>query len=145
GGGTGAPDEAGWAGAAADDDRVDQGTWVADEGTWVDDEGEWVDDEGEWVADEGGWVDDGDWVDDDDEVVYVPDEPGLLRRGAAIGAVFALVVVVVVGAGALWVRGKLDPSGPKDPVSFVIPEEATTAQIANLLEDRGIISDATVF
>jgi UPF0755 protein len=117
---------------------------VAEEG-WDEDgweaAGDWEDDEG-WVDDEA-WVDDEGWVDDD--VVYVPDEPGLLRRGAAIGAVFVLVVVVVLGAGALWVRGKLEPSGPKEPVAFVIPEEASTGQIANLLEEQGVISDATVF
>ena len=93
----------------------------------------------DWQGDDGY----DDW--DDPDVVYVPDEPGILRRGATIAAVFAIIVVAVVGAGAFWVRGKLDPSGPNDPVTIVVPPDSTTAQIANLLEDQGVISDATVF
>ncbi len=61
-----------------------------------------------------------------------------------------LVAVIVVGAlavaaGGLWVRGQLDPSGPNDPVAFVIPAGATTAQVATLLAESGVVVNADAF
>ena len=94
-----------------------------------------------WAPDD--WDDEA-W-DDDGDYVYVPEEPSLFRRAATVGIVLVVLAFVAIGAGALWVRGKLDPSGPKEPVPFSIPAEATTAQIASSLEDVEIISDATIF
>lgn len=128
-----------------DDGRPDGYDAGEDQAAWVE---EGYDDGGDWVEegyDDGDWVEEGydDW--DEPDVVYVPDEPGILRRGATIAAVFALVVLVVIGSGAFWVRGKLDPSGPNDPVVVVVPPDSSAAQIASLLEDEGVISDTTVF
>lgn len=71
------------------------------------------------------------------------------RRGRrlliAAGAVLAVLVVVVAGAG-LWIKGKIDPGGePGAEVALTVPEGATTSAIAELLADEGVVSDATVF
>lgn len=106
---------------------------VADDSTWGD---------GEVDGDDGGW-EEGDPGDDD--YVYVPEEPGLFRRFATVGIVLGILVVLLLGAGFVWVRDRLEPPGPKDPVELTIPPDATTAQIAGLLEDEAVISDATIF
>ena len=69
------------------------------------------------------------------------------RRGgrllAAIGIVVALLLVATVAAG-LWIRGKIDPSGgPGEEVAVSIPEGTSTAGIAELLADEGVVSDAS--
>lgn len=70
------------------------------------------------------------------------------RRGRrwllAIGAPL-LVLLVVLGSAGLWVKGKIDPGSPGDEVAFTVPRGATTAQIASLLAEKGIVTSATVF
>ncbi|HEV2070410.1 MAG TPA: endolytic transglycosylase MltG [Acidimicrobiales bacterium] len=62
-----------------------------------------------------------------------------------LAVVAAVVVLGLIGAG-LWVKGKIDPGGaPGAEVALTIPEGATTAAIAELLADEGVISDAGVF
>ncbi|MDP9454073.1 MAG: endolytic transglycosylase MltG [Actinomycetota bacterium] len=64
---------------------------------------------------------------------------------AGLGLVAGLLVVGVLVAG-LWVKGKIDPSGPPgEPVAVTVPEGSTTSEIAELLAAEGIVSDATVF
>ncbi len=71
---------------------------------------------------------------------------GCGRRGI-IGVVVVLGVVVVVAAGAVfWVLRKVDPPGePGKAVGIVIPKGATDTDVADLLEGKGVISDAAVF
>lgn len=68
-------------------------------------------------------------------------------RRAIVGFVAVLGVVMLLGAGAVfWVLRKVDPPGePGEPVAFVIPDGATDAEVAQLLEEDGIITDARVF
>ena len=85
---------------------------------------------------------------DQDQRGVSPD-PGLPRRRRPFMVVLAVVAAVVVlgliGAG-LWVKGKIDPGGaPGEEIALTIPEGATTADIAELLADEGVISDAGVF
>lgn len=57
-----------------------------------------------------------------------------------------LLVLGTAAAGYLWVQDKVDPpGGPGDPVELVVPEGASTADVAQLLEEQGIISSASVF
>jgi UPF0755 protein len=56
-----------------------------------------------------------------------------------------VVIVLVVGAGAVWVKGQVDPGSPGDEVALTIPAGSTTSEIASLLADKGIITNATVF
>lgn len=81
------------------------------------------------------------------EVAVTPAPPS--RRGSrwlvVVGVVLAVSLVVVGGAG-VWVKGKIDPSGPPGKVvAFDIPRGATTAAIAEKLAKEGIISSADVF
>lgn len=59
--------------------------------------------------------------------------------------VLALAGVLAVGGGLWWAQGKLNPSGPKDPVAFTVPAGASTADIVGSLADAGVVADATVF
>jgi UPF0755 protein len=99
----------------------------------------WVDD---WA--EEGWEDEY-W----DEVV---DDERLPRQGGRLKwVVFSLVAVLLVvlaigGAGVTWVMRQINPPGdPGEPVTVAIDQGATTAEIADQLQERGIITNAGVF
>ncbi len=103
------------------------------------------------VGGESGWADaDGlDAVDEPDDGDYVA-LPASAGRGGGRRWGLALlgllvVMVLVVGAGAVWVRGQVDPGSPGEPVALTIPAGSTTSEIASLLADKGIITNATVF
>lgn len=63
----------------------------------------------------------------------------------------ALGVVVVLGlgaaaAGALWFRSQSDPSGPPgEAVAVEVPLGTSIQRIASILEDQGIIENASAF
>ena len=84
---------------------------------------------------------------DDDELP--PEPPARERRLArwlVALAVLATVVLLVLAAGGLWVKGQIDPSGPPgEEIAFEIPRGATTSAIADQLAEEGIISSAEVF
>jgi len=70
---------------------------------------------------------------------------GRARRWALVLGVPVLVLLVVLGGTGLWVRGQIDPGSPGDEVAFTVPNGATTSEIATLLADAGIITNASVF
>ncbi|MCU0268157.1 MAG: endolytic transglycosylase MltG [Acidimicrobiales bacterium] len=88
-----------------------------------------------------GWVD----ADDDGEYVYVPEEGGLGRKLLVSVVTILVFLGLVVGVSAYWLYGQVNGTGAETPVAFTVPPEATVAQIANLLEEDGIVSDATLF
>jgi len=71
------------------------------------------------------------------------DKKGCTLRWLVLG----FVAVVVAGAigGWLWLGGQLNPDGPQEPVAFAIPEGTTTAGVADLLADAGVVGNTTVF
>ena len=80
----------------------------------------------------------------------LPPEPPRRERRAArwlvVLAAFAALVLLAVAGGGLWVKGKIDPSGPPgEEIAFEIPKGATTAAIADQLADAGIVSSGEVF
>jgi len=92
--------------------------------------------------------DDGDFpgTGDDGTYVYLPPEHSTLRRVVYGGGIVLGVLFVLVALGGWWVKGQLDPSGPPgDAVVLTVPTGSTTAQIGTLLENQGVISNATVF
>ncbi len=84
--------------------------------------------------------------DDEDEFVTV-------RSGGyrVLRAVLSLVVLVVIGFLLVtgvrgWFRSQLDPSGPQGEVlTLTVPAGATTGDIAQQLEDEGVIPNSTFF
>jgi UPF0755 protein len=104
------------------------------------------------VWDDGGgqvrWEVDGeDWDDwDDDDYVVVKPESGRLRRFGLVLLGLVVFLGIVVAAGAVWVDHRIDPPGePGSEVAVQVPEGATTAQIADILEREGVVSDSTLF
>lgn len=93
------------------------------------------------AADDGddGW-DDGDFV----EVRTGATRGGGRRWGLAVLGL-VVVLVLVIGAGVVWVRGQIDPGAPGEAVAFTIPAGSTTSDIASSLADKKIITNATVF
>lgn len=84
--------------------------------------------------------------DDEDEFVTVRSSGYRVLR-----AVLALVVLLVIGfllvSGVRgWFRSQLDPSGPQgEAIALTVPAGATTGDIAQQLEDEGIIPNSTFF
>jgi len=89
--------------------------------------------------------DDGILEGDDDAYVYLPPESSLARRVLWVVGGVVLFVAVLLGIGGWWVVQQVNPSGKGDPVSVTVVPGSTTAQIANLLEREGVITNATVF
>jgi hypothetical protein len=85
--------------------------------------------------------DDGDW----DDYVEVRRETTRGRKVLYLVAA-VLAFVLIVGAGtAFWVRSQIDPGSPGDEVAFTVPDGATTTDVANLLEEAGIITNSAIF
>lgn len=94
------------------------------------------------------WVDrvDEGWAEYDGDYEYV--RHGRSRLKVALAALFGLVLVGILVAGGmtLWVVRQLNPPGDPGPKRTVtIDKGATTSEIADLLESRNIITNATVF
>jgi UPF0755 protein len=86
---------------------------------------------------------DDDW--DDDDYVDLPGE-GSVPKWVAVGTVLVLVVALVVGGAWVWYRRQVDPPGsPGKIVRIEVPSGASTSGIGSILEDEGVISNATVF
>ena len=118
-------------------------------------------DEGDAVPDDHGaddYVDEDydeyhDRYDDDVDEDYVDEEYVELRpRGSGgrrlltVFLVLVLLIVLLLGAGALWVQRQIDPPGPPgDAQAFVVPEGSTADDIGKLLADEGIISSELIW
>ena len=74
--------------------------------------------------------------------------PRRSRLKVVVAILFAtlLVGIVVVGGISLWVVRQINPPGdPGAKLTVTIDPGATTSEIADLLETRGVITNATVF
>ena len=91
--------------------------------------------------------DDEQWEDDwDDDYVYVPEDRGIGRKFAYVGLCFVLIIVLVIGASGYWLLNQVSPSGGQgEPVTLVIPNDAGLATISRLLEEKQVVSNATIF
>lgn len=81
----------------------------------------------------------------DDEYVYLPPETSTIRKLAYVGGGLLLFLSLTVGLGGWWFMRQLNPGSPGAEVTVVIPQGASTVQIATLLEDRGVIKNSTIF
>lgn len=67
-------------------------------------------------------------------------------RSWKLWAGLLLVVVLVVGAGVVWLLRQIDPpGGPGEEVVVEIPQGTSAARIAELLEGEGVITSARIF
>ena len=90
------------------------------------------------------WDDDEDW-DDGHDYVDLPGE-GSVPKWAAVIIVAVLLVTTVVGGGWFWYRRQINPPGsPGAVVRIEVPSGASTSGIGSILEQREVISNATVF
>jgi UPF0755 protein len=67
------------------------------------------------------------------------------RRSLLILLSFFLVLLIVALAAGNWYRTQTSGVGPKTPVTVVVPEGVTGAQVANLLETNGVIHSTFLF
>ena len=94
---------------------------------------------------EDEYWDDDEWEDDD--YVFVPEDRGIGRKFAYVGVAFVLIIFLVLGLGGFWLINQINPSdgGSGEPVTLVIPNDAGLATISRLLEEKGVVSNATIF
>lgn len=77
---------------------------------------------------------------------YYGDEPPHRSRLVRIVLVAIVLALIAGGLGAVWLQRKIDPpGGPGPDVTVTIPKGSSTARIAAILDDKGVISSATVF
>lgn len=77
-----------------------------------------------------------------------PGRPPRRRRWVALAVLLVLLLVglLAAGAGALYVRGLVDPGGEPGPeVALEIPNGSSPADIGTQLSDEGVIEDAGVW
>ena len=83
--------------------------------------------------------------DGDDEWFDLPPE----RTGhkwASVVIVMVLIIGAFVGGGYVWYQRQVDPPGaPGAAISVEVPPGSSTSGIGSILEDKGVIANATVF
>ncbi len=105
---------------------------------WVEDSS--VDDY-EFVVPEVEWDDD-----DEENYVYVPEDRGVVRKITAVVVSLFIFVFLVLGLGGYWLYSQVNPSGSQaEQVQFIVPKDAGLATISRLLEEKEIITNATIF
>ena len=85
---------------------------------------------------------------DHEEDVYEDFPPERQRgkgRWARVLLAIAVVVMLVLAVAGIWVKGQISPGSPGDEIAVTIPRGATTAQIAAILDEQGVISSARIF
>ncbi len=103
-----------------------------------------------WTTEEvdAAWVEEVDegWAEWEGDYEYV--RQGRSRLKLAVTFLFAILLVglLVVGGLSLWVVRQVNPPGdPGAKLTVTIDPGATTSEIADLLETRGVITNAAVF
>ncbi|HTN78354.1 MAG TPA: endolytic transglycosylase MltG [Acidimicrobiales bacterium] len=105
----------------------------------------------DWTTEEvdAGWVEDVDegWAEWDGDYEYVR-QGRRSRLKIFFGILFGLLLagLLVAGGLSLWVVRQINPPGePGAKVTVTVDEGMTTSEIADLLERRGVVTNATVF
>lgn len=83
-----------------------------------------------------------------DGVVYEdfpPERPGRGGKWLRVLLVISVVGLLVLAALGIWVNGQISPGDPGEEIAVTIPKGATTAQIAAILDEQGVISNARLF
>ena len=83
-----------------------------------------------------------------DEDAWDEGGPPRRRRRTWLRVLLGLLVTVLLlaGLGMVWVQRQIDPPGGAGPtVEVEIPRGSSTARIAAILDEQGVISNATLF
>lgn len=109
------------------DDHDGHDHWDGDH----DDHDDWDDDHDDWDhEDDHGWRDRG----------------GRRRRLLLIVGAVAVAVCVLLGATWVWYQRQIDPpGGPGERVTVEVPPGVSVRGIGAILEDQGVIANASVF
>lgn len=69
------------------------------------------------------------------------------KRWMAFWTLVCLILFMAGGAGGilLYAAHSLQPTEPADPVRFTVPQGVSSSRIARILEENGLIRDATTF
>lgn len=89
-----------------------------------------------------------DLYDQEADVAYEPfpeARGGRSRRWLRVVLGLLVVALLVAAVGGIWVQGQIAPGDPGDEVAVTIPRGATTSEIAAILDDKGVISNARLF
>jgi UPF0755 protein len=63
-----------------------------------------------------------------------------------VTALVAVVALVVLGVGGVWVHNQVDPpGGPGKPVAVDVPEGTSTGKLIDLLADKHVVASSSVF
>jgi UPF0755 protein len=81
-----------------------------------------------------------------DDDVEVFSGPVRRSRGCLVGIAGIFCTIALFASGAWWLRSQIDPGGTPGPaVEIAVPQGTTTAGVGRLLEQQGVIANATVF
>ena len=96
---------------------------------------------------EADWAERDDWEEDPGaEYEELRPEGSRARRVLLLLAAVGMVIVLVIGAAAFYVKGKLDPGGDVgEAILFTVESGMSANSVASKLEDEGVIADAQVF
>lgn len=82
----------------------------------------------------------------EDEAAVEERAAGGCGKVAAVAVAVLVVSLLALGAGALWVNGKVNPSGGQgEEIALTIPNGSTPQEIGELLAAEGVISDAQLW
>jgi UPF0755 protein len=80
------------------------------------------------------------------ETAPAPPPQKQARWGLRVLLAILVVLVVALASGGLWLKGKLDPSGPPgEAVAVEVIRGSSTSDIAEQLADAGVVTDARLF
>src|SRR5687768_15507875 len=68
------------------------------------------------------------------------------RRWPFILLALAITLLVLAGSGVMWVQRQVNPSGASGPeVRVTVEQGMSTADVGQLLEREGVITNASIF
>lgn len=128
--------------------EVDDDIWTTSDEGQVGGHGQGIDDQldhRDGDRHRGAWDHEDDVWDDDHDYVDLP-ASGSVPKWAAVCGVLVLLVVLVMGGGWVWYNRQIDPpGGPGDRVTVNVPAGVSVRGVGDILEDEGVISNATLF
>ena len=83
--------------------------------------------------------------DEDEEYVDLAPEAGRVHKALFVLGGLVVFVALLAALGGYWLYKQVDPGSPGQEVTITVPPGSTTSQIATLLEEKKVITNATIF